>query len=83
MGFAWIVTFVTDLEIATVRSENTHAVQFYFGEWTVLCIDWFSFHEIQRRVFTVNDLAKDGIFTVEMLLLRVRYEKLRFVRVWT
>lgn len=40
------------------------------------------FHGVQSGVRTINDLAKDGVLSVQMGLLGVCYEELGLVRIW-
>jgi hypothetical protein len=49
----------------------------------IFVVHRYSFHSIKGRVSAVDDLAEDGVFPVQMSLLRVSYEKLRLVRIWS
>jgi len=55
--------------------------QLDFAEGAIFVIDGDTFHGIQGRVCTVDDLAKYRILCVEMRLLGIGDEELGFVRI--
>jgi hypothetical protein len=55
--------------------------QFDLGKRSVLIVHRDTFHGVKCRVYTINDLAKNRIFVVQMRLFCIGYEELRLVRV--
>lgn len=49
---------------------------------SVLVVDRYSFNSIEGGIGSIDDLAENRVFAIEMGLLRVRDEELRLVRIW-
>lgn len=55
--------------------------QFDLGKRSVLIVHRYTFHGIKCGLRTINDLAKNRIFVVQMRLFCIGYEELRLVRI--
>ena len=62
--------------------KKTNVSQFDFVERPVFVVNWHAFHGVQCRICTIYHFAHDGVFAVEMGLLRVCDEELGLVGIW-
>ena len=59
-----------------VTARKTYPLEFDFRKGSVLRADRYTFHGVEGRVGTINDLSEYRVLSVEVGLFGVRNEKL-------
>jgi len=81
IGLAWISTCAGYQRLRSTGGSEAHSFQCDGLEWPALGVNRLSFNRFQRRVCAINHSPKDGVLGVEVRLLGIGDEELRFVGV--
>ena len=82
MGFEWIVILKKNkMRHKAVTARKTYPLEFDFRKGSVLRADRYTFHGVEGRVGTINNLSEYRVLSVEVGLFSIRNEKLGLVRV--